>query len=116
MNTIGAVTGAVAAKKVSAREIAADYFKRIAARNGELNAYLTLCEERAYRQADRVDALLAAGKPLGPLAGVPIAVKDVISTRGDSDYLRLEDPGRLCAAVRCDGRHPAGSGGGSDSG
>ena len=82
MNTIGAVTGAVAAKKASAREIAADYFKRIAARNGELNAYLTLCEERAYRQADRVDALVAGGKPLGPLAGVPIAVKDVISTRG----------------------------------
>ena len=82
MNTIGAVTEAVAAKKASAREIAADYFKRIAARNGELNAYLTLCEERAYRQADRVDALVAAGKPLGPLAGVPVAVKDVISTRG----------------------------------
>ena len=82
MNTIGEVTEAVAAKKASAREIAADYFKRIAARNGELNAYLTLCEERAYRQADRVDALVAAGKPLGPLAGVPIAVKDVISTRG----------------------------------
>ena len=43
---------------------------------------MTLCEERAYPQADRVDALVAAGKPLGPLAGVPIAMKDVISTRG----------------------------------
>lgn len=82
MNTIGAVREAIAEKKVSAREIAADYFKRIAARNVELNAYLTLCEERAYRQADRVDAAVAAGKTLGPLAGVPVAVKDVISTRG----------------------------------
>jgi aspartyl-tRNA(Asn)/glutamyl-tRNA(Gln) amidotransferase subunit A len=82
MNTIGAVREAIAGKKASAREIAADYFKRIAARNEELNAYLTLCEERAYKQADRVDAQVAAGKPLGPLAGVPIAIKDVISTRG----------------------------------
>jgi aspartyl-tRNA(Asn)/glutamyl-tRNA(Gln) amidotransferase subunit A len=82
ITTISGVREAIAAKKMSAREIAAHYFSRIAARNGQLNAYLTLCEERAYKQADRVDALVAAGKPLGPLAGVPIAVKDVISTRG----------------------------------
>jgi len=82
MNTISEVKSAIAAKKASAREIAADYYKRIAGKNGELNAYLTLCEERAYRQADRVDAMVAAGKPLPALAGVPIAVKDVISTRG----------------------------------
>ena len=80
--TITSARDAIAAKKISARELAADYFKRIAARNGELNAYLTLSEERAYRQADRVDAMVAAGKPLPLLAGVPIAVKDVISTRG----------------------------------
>jgi len=80
--TIASARDAIAAKKVSARELAADYFKRIAARNGELNAYLTLSEERAYKQADRVDAMVAQGKPLPPMAGVPIAVKDVISTRG----------------------------------
>ena len=80
--TITSTRDAIAAKKVSARELAADYFKRIAARNGELNAYLTLSEERAYRQADRVDLMFAQGKPLPPMAGVPIAVKDVISTRG----------------------------------
>src|SRR6516164_7396462 len=80
--SITSVRDRIATKKVSARELAADYFKRIAARNGELNAYLTLCEERAYKQADRVDRMVAAGKSLPPLAGVPIAVKDVISTRG----------------------------------
>jgi aspartyl-tRNA(Asn)/glutamyl-tRNA(Gln) amidotransferase subunit A len=80
--SITSVRDRIATKKVSARELAADYFKRIAARNGELNAYLTLCEERAYKQADRVDAMVAAGKPLPPMAGVPIAVKDVISTGG----------------------------------
>ncbi len=73
---------AVAAKKASAREIAGEYYKRIAASNPELNAFLTLSEQRAYAQADRVDAMVAAGKTLPPLAGVPIAIKDTISTRG----------------------------------
>src|SRR5271154_727249 len=84
LTTINAVRDAITSKQTSAREVTADYFKRIAARNGDLNAFLTLCEERAYKQAGRVDALVAAGKPLPPLAGVPIAVKDVISTRGVS--------------------------------
>src|SRR5260370_3202247 len=80
--TIDGVQEALASKKISARELAADYYKRIDARNAELNAYLTLSQDRAFAQADRVDALVAAGKPLPPLAGVPVAVKDVISTRG----------------------------------
>ena len=82
MRTIGEVREAIAAKKASAREIAAEHYKRIAARNPEINAFLTLCEKRAYAQADRVDALVAAGKRLPPLAGVPLAIKDTISTRG----------------------------------
>ena len=48
----------------------------------ELNAFLALCPERAYAHADRVDAAIAKGQPLPPLAGVPIAIKDVISTQG----------------------------------
>src|SRR5690349_23168105 len=80
--TISGVQEALALKKISARELAADYYKRIDARNPELNAYLTLSQDRAFAQADRVDTLVAAGKPLPPLAGVPIAIKDVISTRG----------------------------------
>src|ERR1700741_1148753 len=80
--TIPAVREALASKKISARELAAEYYKRIDARNPELNAYLTLSQDRAFAQADRVDALVAAGKPLPALAGVPIAIKDVISTRG----------------------------------
>src|SRR5437764_4581566 len=38
--------------------------------------------ERGVRQTDNIDGLVAEGKPLPPLAGVPVAVKDVISTRG----------------------------------
>jgi aspartyl-tRNA(Asn)/glutamyl-tRNA(Gln) amidotransferase subunit A len=80
--TIESVREAIGAKKISARELAAEYYKRIAARNGELNAYLTLSEERAYAQADRVDGMVAKGEALPPLAGVPIAIKDVLNTRG----------------------------------
>jgi aspartyl-tRNA(Asn)/glutamyl-tRNA(Gln) amidotransferase subunit A len=80
--TIEGVKEALAAKKISARELAAEHYSRIAARNPQLNAFLALSQERAYAQADRVDGLVAAGKPLPPLAGVPIAIKDVLSTRG----------------------------------
>src|SRR5882672_11715852 len=80
--TIDGVKEALAAKKISARELAAEFYTRIEARNQELNAYLALSPERARRQTDRIDALVAEGKPLPPLAGVPVAIKDVISTRG----------------------------------
>jgi aspartyl-tRNA(Asn)/glutamyl-tRNA(Gln) amidotransferase subunit A len=80
--TIDGVKQALAAKKISARELAADFYQRIEAQNPELNAFLTLSPERARRQTDRIDALVAEGRPLPPLAGVPVAIKDVISTRG----------------------------------
>jgi aspartyl-tRNA(Asn)/glutamyl-tRNA(Gln) amidotransferase subunit A len=80
--TIGGVREALAAKKISARELAGDFYKRIEERNPELNAFLALSPERARRQTDRIDALVAEGRPLPPLAGVPVAIKDVISTRG----------------------------------
>ena len=79
--TIAGVRTALEAKKVSARELAQDFYKRIDEQNPTLNAYLTLSPERAYEQADRVDAAIASGEKLPPLAGVPIAIKDVISTR-----------------------------------
>ena len=80
--TIHGVKEAIAGKEVSARELTAEHYKRIAAKNPELRAFLTLSEERAYAQADKIDAAVAKGEKLPELAGVPIAVKDTISTRG----------------------------------
>src|SRR5271167_5155341 len=80
--TVGSVREALVAKKISARELATDFYAQIARRNPELNAFLALCPERAYAQADRVDAAIAKGDALGPLAGVPVAIKDVLSTEG----------------------------------
>ncbi len=80
--TIASVHDALLAKKISARELAKDFYAQIEQRNPELNAFLALCPDRAYAQADRVDAAVAQGTSLGPLAGVPVAIKDVISTEG----------------------------------
>ena len=80
--TIAGVRAALEAKKISARELAAEFYARIDSRNAELNAFLTLSPERAYAQADRIDAAIARGETLPSLAGVPIAIKDVLSTRG----------------------------------
>src|SRR5579864_1117861 len=79
--TISGVRDALRTKEISARELTKDFFARIENRNRELNAFLALSIDRAYAQADRIDTMIAKGEALPPLAGVPIAVKDVISTR-----------------------------------
>jgi aspartyl-tRNA(Asn)/glutamyl-tRNA(Gln) amidotransferase subunit A len=80
--TIPEVRAALDSRRVSARELVKEFYARIERRNAEFNIYLALSPERAYAQADRIDAAIAAGDALPSLAGVPIAVKDVISTRG----------------------------------
>ena len=80
--TIASLRAALLARKISARELAAEFLNRIERRNPELNAFLTVSPDRAYAQADRIDATIARGDSLPPLAGAPIAIKDVISTRG----------------------------------
>jgi aspartyl-tRNA(Asn)/glutamyl-tRNA(Gln) amidotransferase subunit A len=80
--TVAGVREALASKKVSAKELASEFYVRIEKRNPELNAYLVLSPERAYEQAARIDAAVSRGEALPALAGVPIAVKDVISTTG----------------------------------
>jgi aspartyl-tRNA(Asn)/glutamyl-tRNA(Gln) amidotransferase subunit A len=69
-------------RRVSAEEIVRAHLARIEDRDKEVRAYLRLSPERALKQARRIDRLVAAGEPLPPLAGVPVAVKDVILTRG----------------------------------
>ena len=80
--TIASVRAALKARKISARELTSDFYARIDKRNPELNAFLTLSPERAFAQADRMDAAIARSEDLPPLAGVPLAVKDVINTKG----------------------------------
>src|SRR5256885_4212746 len=69
-------------KKISAEELVRAHLDRIEQKDKEVRAYLTLCPDRALKQAKKIDRLIAGGEPLPPLAGVPAAVKDEIVTRG----------------------------------
>ena len=60
--TISAVRDALRTKEISARELTKDFFARIENRNRELNAFLALSIDRAYAQADRIDAMIAKGE------------------------------------------------------
>jgi aspartyl-tRNA(Asn)/glutamyl-tRNA(Gln) amidotransferase subunit A len=68
--------------EVSARELTDHHLSRIEAVDGTVHAYLEVTAERARADADQIDALRAAGEPLPPLAGVPLAIKDNLCTKG----------------------------------
>jgi aspartyl-tRNA(Asn)/glutamyl-tRNA(Gln) amidotransferase subunit A len=69
-------------RQTTATALAENFYKKIEAEDERIGAYLTLCKERAFEQATRIDALADKGDPLPPLAGVPVGVKDVMVTRG----------------------------------
>ena len=68
--------------EVSARELTDHQLARIAAVDPTLHAFLDVTAERARADADRIDEALAAGESLPPLAGVPLAIKDNLCTKG----------------------------------
>jgi aspartyl-tRNA(Asn)/glutamyl-tRNA(Gln) amidotransferase subunit A len=80
--TASQVAAAVAARDVSAVEVARAHLDRIADVDAGLHAFLYVDTEGALAAAAAVDADIAAGRPVGPLAGVPLALKDVIATEG----------------------------------
>ena len=80
--TIDGALNAIAERRTTATALAEEFYARIKKDDAEIGAFLTLSEERARAQAERVDAMVAEGKPLPPLAGVPVAIKDVMVTRG----------------------------------
>ncbi|MBI3606995.1 MAG: Asp-tRNA(Asn)/Glu-tRNA(Gln) amidotransferase subunit GatA [Nitrospirae bacterium] len=70
------------ARTISARELLDAVETRVAAVEGEIHAYLTLCRDAARAQADAADRRLRSGKDLSPLTGIPIALKDNLCTTG----------------------------------
>src|SRR6202521_437938 len=82
--TIESTRSAIAEKRVTATRVVEEFYKKIKAKDGDgdIHAYLTLCEERALEQARHIDDLAAKGGPLPPLAGAPVAIKDVMVTKG----------------------------------
>ena len=66
----------------SARQVAEECLERIAALQPKLNAFVTVCADEARAQADAIDRVRREGAKLGPLAGVPVSVKDILNTAG----------------------------------
>ncbi|MGC1215603.1 MAG: Asp-tRNA(Asn)/Glu-tRNA(Gln) amidotransferase subunit GatA [Micromonospora sp.] len=80
--TAAEVAGLVAGGETSAVEVTRAHLDRIAAVDDRVNAFLHVDTEGALAAARAVDERRAAGDELGPLAGVPVAVKDVLTTKG----------------------------------
>src|ERR1700741_1290793 len=80
--TIQSARTRIADRRVSASSRVEQFYSKIKSDNPEINAYLTLSEDRAYAQARHIDDLVSKGAPLPPLAGAPLGIKDVMVTRG----------------------------------
>ncbi|MDP9797291.1 aspartyl-tRNA(Asn)/glutamyl-tRNA(Gln) amidotransferase subunit A [Catenuloplanes nepalensis] len=80
--TAAELAATIASGDVSAVEVAQAHLDRIAAVDERVHAFLHVDTEGALAAARDVDAKRAAGEELGPLAGVPVAVKDILTTKG----------------------------------
>jgi len=69
-------------RELSARDIVEAHLERIEEREGELNAFITVTEEKALEIADKIDRKMKDKEELGILAGIPIGIKDNIITYG----------------------------------
>ena len=68
-------------KEISARDLTRAVLDRIETVDGHVGAYITVAKESALAQADAADRIIAEGDA-SPLAGIPLAVKDVLCTQG----------------------------------
>jgi aspartyl-tRNA(Asn)/glutamyl-tRNA(Gln) amidotransferase subunit A len=79
--TIDSVRNSIVERTLTATALTEEFYTRIKQQDPEIGAFLTLSKERAAAKAAEIDKLAEAGNPLPPLAGVPIAIKDVMVTR-----------------------------------
>jgi Asp-tRNA(Asn)/Glu-tRNA(Gln) amidotransferase A subunit family amidase len=80
--TVAELAADVSAKRTSARELVGAALARIEDIDAKVNAFVALDGERALADAAGIDARLAAGEDVGPLAGIPIGVKDLEDAAG----------------------------------
>jgi aspartyl-tRNA(Asn)/glutamyl-tRNA(Gln) amidotransferase subunit A len=80
--TIHELQGLLQRREVTAKQVLTAFLKRIAQVEAKVQAYMAVTGREALIQANRVDRLRERGDSLGPLAGIPLAIKDVICTKG----------------------------------
>jgi len=103
--TIAEATRAFRARQLSPVELTRACLERIEALDPQLNAFVTVLPDRALAEAREAEARLAAGRPRGPLDGIPFALKDLYETAGirttaGSKILADYVPQRDAACVR----------------
>jgi Asp-tRNA(Asn)/Glu-tRNA(Gln) amidotransferase A subunit family amidase len=90
--TVAALAEDVAARRISARELVTATLARIEAVDAQVNGFVAIDGEAALAEADALDARIMAGESVGPLAGIPIGVKDredaagFVTTQGSAVY------------------------------
>ena len=80
--TIDDARSTVQQRKASAVSLAESFYTKIQTDDPKIGAYLTLSKERAFAKAAEIDKLAEKGERLPPLGGVPVAIKDVMVTKG----------------------------------
>ncbi len=80
--TIDSARTAVLERQTTAVALVENFYQKIEMEDPKIGAFLTLTRERALEKAAEIDAIADRGDPLPPLGGVPIAIKDVMATRG----------------------------------
>ena len=82
MGLIAAIHDKLTSKQVSCTELTKSYLTEIEKANGDLNAYVCVTADEALRAAEITDKKIAAGEEIGMLEGVPMTLKDNMSTKG----------------------------------
>ena len=102
--TAAEIIQSLQSKKVSSVEVTTEYLDHIQAHDGKIQAFLHVDRAAALAAAKAIDDRRAAGKTIGKLAGLPVAIKDVICTQGvwggGSVGLACAIPGRVGGLAR----------------
>ena len=81
-SSVGELSGLIASREVSPLEVTEPYLEHIDAVDFKFNSYLTVSRKEAIQGAQEAERAISSGNYLGPMHGIPVAVKDQVWTKG----------------------------------